>query len=154
MNLLNEKNSKSQFFSLKRIQTIKVYQTSKDEKKSRKQENISEKRAKAAVNKILKQQQKQQRAFAAAKRRRFNEKTKQTWAIQKQIQNKLKFAANKFKQLIVRLKLSSANSKQMNNNQMQTQKISDKTMIREKNKDEISIISRKRRMRASKHFDV
>ena len=41
-----------------------------------------------------------------------------------------------------------------NNNQMQTQKTIDKTIISKENKDAISITSRQRKMCASKQFDV
>ena len=73
LNLLNEHHFEFQFFSSKRIQATKVYQTAKDEKKSRKQENMIEKRAQIIANKILKNKEKQERALIAAKKRQFNE---------------------------------------------------------------------------------
>ena len=100
------------------MQAIKIYQVAKDEKKSRKQENMTEKRAQIIVNKILKNKEKQERALIAAKKRQFNEKRQKIKEIEKQTQNELKFAANKFKQLIVKLKLSCTNTKKMNNNQI------------------------------------
>ena len=45
LNLLNKHHFEFQFFSSKWMQTIKIYQTAKDEKKSRKQENMTKKRA-------------------------------------------------------------------------------------------------------------
>ena len=54
LNLLDEQNSKSQFFSSDRVQTIKIYQAAKNEEKSRKQKNIAEKRAQIIANKSWK----------------------------------------------------------------------------------------------------
>ena len=139
------------------MQAIKVYQIAKNEKKSRKQENMTEKRAQIIANKILKNKEKQERALITAKKRSFNEKRQKTKKIEKQTQNELKFAANKSKQLVVRLKLSSTDTKKMNNHQIQTQKTDDETVILEEfeeSEDAISITSRDRRMRASKQFDA
>ena len=116
--MLNEQNSKSQFYSLNRVQTIKVYQVTKNNEKSRKQKNITEKRAQIIVNKILKNKKKQKRALIAAKKRQFKAKRRKIKKIEKQIQKKLKFAANKLKQLIVKFKLSFTNLKQTNNDQI------------------------------------
>ena len=69
----------------------------------------------------------------------------------------MKFAANKLKQLIVKLRLLFTNTKKMNNHQIQTQKTSDETVILEEveeNENAISITSRDRKMRASKQFDA
>ena len=118
---------------------------------------MTEKRAQIIANKILKNKEKQERALIAAKKRQFNEKRQKIKEIEKQTQNELKFAANKFKQLIVKLKLSSTDTKKMNNHQIQTQKTDDETVILEefeKSEDAISITSRDRRMRASKQFDA
>ena len=154
LNLLNEHHFESQFFNSKRVQAIKVYQAAKNEKKSPKQENMTEKRAQIIANKILKNKEKQERALIAAKKRQFNEKRQKTKEIEKQTQKKLKFAANRLKQLIVRLKLSFTDSKKMNNHQIQTQKTSDETVIFEEDEGAISITSRDKRVRASKHFDA
>ena len=154
LNLLNEQNSRSQFFSSDRMQTIKIYQAAKDEEKSRKQENIAEKRAQIIANKILKNKEKQKRVLIAAKKRQFNAKRRKIKKIEKQIQKKLKFAASKLKQLIVRLKLSFTDSKQTNNDEMQAQKTINETVIPGENEDAISITSRERRMRASRQFDA
>ena len=78
---------------------------------------MTEKRAQIIVNKILKNKEKQKRALIAAKKRQFNEKRQKIKEIKKQTQNELKFAANKSKQLVIRLKLSSTNTKKMNNYQ-------------------------------------
>ena len=154
LNLLNEQNSRSQFFSSDRMQTIKIYQAAKDEEKSRKQENIAEKRAQIIANKILKNKEKQERALIAAKKRQFNAKRRKIKKIEKQTQKKLKFAASRLKQLIVRLKLSFTDSKQTNNDEMQAQKTINETVIPGENEDAISITSRERRMRASRQFDA
>ena len=154
LNLIDEKHSDSQFFSLERMQTIKIFQALKNEKKSRKQKDIAEKRAQTAVNKILKDKKKQERALIAAEKRQFNQKRRQIKKTEKQTQNELKFAAIRLKQLVVRLKLSSTDSKQMNNKQMQTQKTIDETVISRENEDAIIIISRDRRVCASKNFDA
>ena len=84
LNLLNEKNVKSQFFSLERMQTTKIYQVSKNEKKSRKQENMTEKRAQTIAIKILKNKKKEERALIAAKKHQFNQKRRQTKETEKQ----------------------------------------------------------------------
>ena len=152
--MINEKHSDFQFFSSKRVQTIKVFQILKNEEKSRRQENIAEKRAQIAVNKILKNKEKQERALIAAEKRQFNQKRRQIKKTEKQAQNELKFAAIKLKQLVIKLKLSSTDSKQMNNEQMQTQKTIDETVISRENENAIIIISRDRRVRASKNFDA
>ena len=157
LNLLNEHHFEFQFFNSRRVQAIKIYQAAKDEKKSRKQENITEKRAQIIANKILKNKKKQERALIAAKKRQFNEKRQKTKEIEKQTQNELKFAANRSKQLIIRLKLSSTDTKKMNNHQIQAQKTDDETVILEEfegDENAISITSRDKRMRASKQFDA
>ena len=102
------------------MQAIKVYQAAKDEEKSRKQEDIAEKCAQIIANKILKNKEKQERVLIAAKKRQFNAKRRKIKKIEKQTQKKLKFAANKFKQLIIKFKLSFTNLKQTNNDEMQT----------------------------------
>ena len=81
---------------------------------------MTEKRAQIIANKTLKNKEKQERALIAAKKRQFNEKRQKTKEFEKQTQNELKFAANRFKQLIIRLKLSSTDTKKMNNYQIQT----------------------------------
>ena len=154
LNLLNEHHFEFQFFSSKKTQAIKTYQAAKNEKKSRKQEDMTEKRAQIIVNKIFKNKEKQERTLIAAKKRQFNEKRQKTKKIEKQTQNELKFAANKSKQLVVRLKLSFTDTKKMNNHQIQTQKTSDETVILEESEGAISITSRDRRVRASKQFDA
>ena len=154
LNLLDEQNSKSQFFSSDRVQTIKIYQAAKNEEKSRKQKNIAEKRAQIIANRILKNKEKQERALIAAKKRQFNAKRRKIKKIEKQTQKKLKFAASRLKQLIVRLKLSFTDSKQTNNDEMQAQKTINETVIPGENEDAISITSRERRMRASRQFDA
>ena len=73
---------------------------------------------------------------------------------EKKTQNELKFAAIKLKQLIIKLKLSFTNLKQINNKQMQTQKTFDETVISKENENAIIIILRDKRMRASKNFDA
>ena len=115
LNILNEHHFESQFFNSKKMQTIKIYQIAKNKEKSRKQKNMTEKRAQIIVNKILKNKKKQERALIAAKKRQFNEKRQKTKEIEKQTQNELKFAANKLKQLIIKLNLSFINTKKMNN---------------------------------------
>ena len=157
LNLLNEHHFESQFFSSKKMQAIKIYQAAKDEKKSRKQENMTEKRAQIIANKILKNKEKQERALIAAKKRQFNEKRQKAKEIEKQAQNELKFAANRSKQLVVRLKLPSTGTKKVNNHQIQAQKTDGEAVIFEEfeeDEDAISITSRDRRMRASKQFDA
>ena len=105
LNLLDEQNSKFQFFSSDKMQTTKIYQTAKDEEKSRKQENIAEKRAQIIANRILKDKEKQERALIAAKKRQFNAKRQKIKKIEKQTQKKLKFVASKLKQLIIRAQI-------------------------------------------------
>ena len=83
-----------------------------------------------------------------------NEERQKTREIEKQTQIELKFAANRSKQLVVRLKLSSTGTKKMNNHQIQAQKASDEAVIPEESEGAISITSRDRRMRASKQFDA
>ena len=136
------------------MQTIKIYQAAKNEKKSRKQKDIAEKRAQIIVNRILKNKEKQKRALIVAKKRQFNAKRRKIKKTKKQIQKKLKFAMNRFKQLIIKFKLLFTNLKQTNNDEMQTQKTIDETVISRKNEDAISITSRERRKRASKQFDA
>ena len=102
----------------------------------------------------MKNKEKQERALIAAEKRQFNQKRRQTKKAEKQTQNELKFAAIRLKQLVVKLQLSSTDSKQMNNEQMQTQKTIDETVISKENENAIIIISRDRRVRASKNFDA
>ena len=152
LNLLGEEDSGPQFFSPGRVQAARAYQASKDEEKSRRQEDINEKRAQAAVNKTLKEQQKQQRALAAAERRRLNAEVKQAKAVEKQAQNELRSAANRPKQLVVRLKLPSTGPNQVDNDQMQAQEAIGKAVVPEGGEGAISTTSRGRRVRAPRHF--
>ena len=115
---------------------------------------MTEKRAQIIVNKILKNKKKQKRALIAAKKRQFNKKRQKTKELEKQTQNELKFAANRSKQLVIRLKLSFTDTKKMNNHQIQAQKTSGETVILEENEGAISITSRDRKVRASKQFDA
>ena len=63
----------------------------------------------------MKDKKKQESVLIAAKKRQFNEKQRKIKEIEKQTQNELKFVANKFKQLIVKLILLFTNPKHINN---------------------------------------
>ena len=102
----------------------------------------------------MKNKEKQERALITAKKRQFNAKRRKIKKIEKQTEKKLKFAASKLKQLVIRFKLSFTDSKQTNNDEMQTQKTIDETVISKESEDAISITSREKRVRASKQFDA
>ena len=152
LNLLGEHHFGSQFFSSGRVQAARVYQAAKDEEKSRKQEDMAEKRAQAIANKILKDKEKQERALIAAKKRQFNEERQEAREVEKQAQKELKFAANRPKQLVVRLKLSSTGPKEVDNHQIQAQEASGEAVVPEGGEGAISTTSRGRRVRAPKQF--
>ena len=152
LNLIDEKHSDPQFFSSGRVQAARVFQASKDEEKSRRQEDIAEKRAQTAVNKILKDKEKQERALIAAEKRQFNQERRQAKEAEKQAQNELKSAATRPKQLVVRLKLPSTGPKQVDNEQMQAQEAIGEAVVPGEGEGAIITTSRGRRVRAPKNF--
>ena len=152
LNLLGKEDSGPQFFSPGRVQAARAYQASKDEEKSRKQEDMAEKRAQTVANKTLKDKEKQKRALIAAKKRQFNEERREARAVEKQAQNELRSAASRPKQLMIRLKLPSTGPKQVDKHQMQAQEASGKAVVPEGGEGAISTTSRGRRVRAPKHF--
>ena len=154
LNLLDEQNSGPQFFSSGRVQAVRVYQAAKDEEKSRKQEDIAEKRAQIIANRTLKDKEKQERVLIAAKKRQFNAERRKAKEAEKQAQKELKFAASRPKQLVVRLKLSSTGPKQADNDEMQAQEAIGEAVVPGEGEGAISITSRGRRVRAPRQFDA
>ena len=152
LNLVGEEHSGPQFFSSERVQAARVFQASKDEEKSRRQEDIAEKRAQAAANKTLKDKEKQERALIAAEKRQFNQERRQAKEAEKQAQNELKSAATRPKQLVVRLKLPSTGPKQVDNEQMQAQEAIGEAVVPGEGEGAIITTSRGRRVRAPKNF--
>ena len=76
LNLLGEDNSRAQFFSLIRMQAAREYQAIKEKDELIKKQNITERKAQAAVKKKQKKKNKEKRAAAAVERRRIAENTK------------------------------------------------------------------------------
>ena len=136
------------------MQAAKNFQASKKEEKLKKQKSIAEKRTQIIINKALKEKTKLNRSSFAAEKRRLKNETLQTKAVERQAQNELKIMAARFKQLIVRLKLSNKDVEGVMNDQ--TKVIYDEgEMTTAKEEDEaILITSRGRRVRSSKFHDT
>ena len=63
--LLGEEDTGPQFFSPGRVAAARAYQASKDDEKTRRQQDLAEKRAQLVFNKSLKEKEKQERALVA-----------------------------------------------------------------------------------------
>ena len=153
LNLLEEKDDDSQFFSFSKVQAAKDFQALKEEEKLKKQENIAEKRAQIVINKALKKKAKVDRFLLAVEKRRLKKETMKAKAVEKQAQNKLKMVAFRPWQLIVKLKMPTKGLEKMKDDQWEV--INDKN---DENKGEgknetILITFKGRRVRPPKFHD-
>ena len=90
LNLLGEDDSGPQFFSPGRVQSARDYQDQKDMNEIRRQQEIADKKATAAIKKTQKEADKTQRAFLTLQRRQAVAEAKVQKDLEKQAQAKLK----------------------------------------------------------------
>ena len=150
LNLLGEKDDGPQFFSPSKVQAAKDFQTSKEEEKLKKQEDIAEKRAQTVINKALKEKAKVDRSLLAAEKRRLKKEAMEAKAVEKQAQNELKMVAFRPRQLIVKLKMPTRDLEKMKNDQWEVIDDEDEENGGEEKNEAILITSRGRRVRPPK----